>query len=98
MFGVTFPLNATTEPPQALYSIDNSTFVADVPTVLDNTTTDVGFYRTDLLPLAYHLLVINVTSASGDSPYLLDYVAFDALDVFPSPTSPPASLSTPADP
>lgn len=99
MFGVTFPLNATTEPPQALYSIDNSTsFIADVPTVLDNTTTDVGFYRTDSLPLAYHLLFINVTNASGDSPYLLDYVAFDALDVFPSPTAPPTSLSTPSDP
>ncbi|EIW58478.1 uncharacterized protein TRAVEDRAFT_47628 [Trametes versicolor FP-101664 SS1] len=96
VFGVTFPLNATTEPPQALYSIDNSTpFIADVPTVLGNTTTDVGvgFYRTDSLPLAYHLLVINVTNASGDSPYLLDYVAFDAYDVFPSPSSPPTSTS-----
>lgn len=91
---MTFPLNATTEPPQALYSIDNSTpSIADVPTVLGNTTTDVGFYRTDSLPLAYHLLVINVTNASGDSPYLLDYVAFDAYDVFPSPSSPPTSTS-----
>ncbi|OJT09799.1 hypothetical protein TRAPUB_13758 [Trametes pubescens] len=100
VFGVTFPLNGTAEPPQALYTVDNLTsFIADVPTVLDNTTTDVGFYRTDSLPLAYHILLINVTNASGDSPYLLDYVAFDALDVFPSPSSSaPPSSSTPPNP
>ncbi|KAL7277852.1 hypothetical protein ACG7TL_008798 [Trametes sanguinea] len=77
------------EPPVSLYSVGDDKFQAfpapSVGSVMDN----VSFFNSSVLPYGEYTLVINVTRASSNSPYFLDYIRYNITDpnAQPSQTS-----------
>ncbi|KAI0773236.1 hypothetical protein BD413DRAFT_612132 [Trametes elegans] len=58
-------------------------------------TASVRYYLAyNLSPLDQHTLLINVTRATPNSPFLLDYIAYDAGDTSQTPTGTPSSPPT----
>ncbi|KAH9889530.1 hypothetical protein C8Q73DRAFT_654281 [Cubamyces lactineus] len=80
VYGRLQPPSGGDQPPLSLYSIGDTKFQAfpapDVSVAMDN----VSFFNSSVLPYGQHSLIINVTRASQNAPYLLDYIQYNITD------------------
>lgn len=81
MFGSIIPSLNQIEPPVSIYTLDGGTPVSfDVTDIQVNDYTvqedDVTFYTSPVLNHTFHTLVVNVSVASSESPYALDYIVY----------------------
>lgn len=88
-------------PASTIYSLDNLAPVEydlrSVPDDYDGSQLDgVTFYSSGMLDLGRHQLLINVTTASVETPYALDYIAYSssAEPFVPNPSSASNSSSS----
>ena len=90
VFGRVEPVLSGSERPVSLYTVGSQKlqeFVApEVPAPKDN----VAFFNSNVMPYGEHTLIINISRASGDAPYFLDYIRFNTSD----PDSGAAGLTT----
>ncbi|KAI0920924.1 hypothetical protein AcV7_002920 [Taiwanofungus camphoratus] len=87
VLGSVLPPQNGTGPPVSQYSMDGGKavpFIATAPTTEED---GVTFFDSGTLPYGHHQVVINVTDASGASPYLLDYIAYYPTNVTQSSSS-----------
>ncbi|OSD04714.1 hypothetical protein PYCCODRAFT_61279 [Trametes coccinea BRFM310] len=79
--------------PSAEYSIDGD---PEVSAVLSGARAEsnITFYVSSLLPLDFHTLTVTVVNASGDGPFLFDYLVYGFLDASEDPNPPNASSAT----
>lgn len=87
-------------PITSTYTIDNEVVGSFTAAPGDAEQDGVAFFSSKNLELAFHVLVMNVTSASDDYPFILDYVMFVpaptlsstfSLSVAPSSSAPSSS-------
>ncbi|KAI9062576.1 hypothetical protein FKP32DRAFT_1593237 [Trametes sanguinea] len=81
--------------PSAEYSIDGD---PEVNPVLPGARAEsnITFYVSSLLPLDFHTLTVTVVNASGDGPFLFDYLVYGFLDASEDPNPPNASSTAAA--
>ncbi|KAH9894041.1 hypothetical protein C8Q73DRAFT_790619 [Cubamyces lactineus] len=94
VYGSIWPPTATYAPlTLSAYSVlgwDYEDKPAMIPFQAPNLTSpknDVNFFTSDEMPYGEYVLTINITSASEDSPYYLDYITVDVPGPGPSSSS-----------
>ncbi|KAL1941412.1 hypothetical protein VTO73DRAFT_7229 [Trametes versicolor] len=95
VFGRVDPPQNGAEPPLSLYSVGDTKLQAFIPDVVTASVDNVAFFNSSVMPYGVYTLTINVTRASTDSPFYLDYVQYNTTD--PSAVSAattPASISS----
>ncbi|KAI1784339.1 hypothetical protein LXA43DRAFT_976725 [Ganoderma leucocontextum] len=94
VFGRVEPARNGSQQPLSLYSVGSQNlqaFVApNVTTVQDN----VVFFNSSMMPYDQYDLIINVSRASADAPYFLDYIRFNTTDPNTSVSSSSNSTSS----
>ncbi len=92
VFGRVEPARNGSQQPLSLYSVGSQNlqaFIApDVTTVQDN----VVFFNSTIMAYDQYTLIINVSRASADAPYFLDYIRFNTTN--PNTGASPSSNST----
>ncbi|PIL25856.1 hypothetical protein GSI_11609 [Ganoderma sinense ZZ0214-1] len=92
-------LQTDVPPPLTKYSIpewDYGGVPAMIPYQAPNVTSpqnDINFFTSDILPYGTYTLTINVTTASSDAPFYLDYIAVEVPGSAPSSSTPSSSNS-----
>ncbi|KAI0332931.1 hypothetical protein GY45DRAFT_1368712 [Cubamyces sp. BRFM 1775] len=94
VYGRLQPAVGGDQPPLSLYSIGDTKFQAfpapNVSAAMDN----VSFFNSSVLPYGQHSLIINVTRASQNAPFLLDYIQYNITDPNAAPASSTSSSSS----
>ena len=92
VFGRVEPARNGSQQPLSLYSVGSQNlqaFVApDVATVQDN----VVFFNSSIMPYDQYTLIINVSRASANAPYFLDYIRFNTTN--PNTSVTPSNLTS----
>ncbi|KAJ3002200.1 hypothetical protein NUW54_g5975 [Trametes sanguinea] len=98
VYGRLQPPQNGSEPPLSLYSVGDNKFQAFPAPSVDNVADNVSFFNSSVMPYGEYTLVINITRASRDSPYYLDYIRYNITDpnAQPSQTSSSSTSSSPA--
>ncbi|KAI0331346.1 hypothetical protein GY45DRAFT_630784 [Cubamyces sp. BRFM 1775] len=101
VFGSVWPPAATyvplTRSEYTLFKVNPRTNISSGSFLAPNFTlpkNDVNFYTSGNIPYDAYVLTINVTQTSIDSPYYLDYIAFEAPGSASATTSAPTARSS----
>ncbi|KAH9856039.1 hypothetical protein C2E23DRAFT_813292 [Lenzites betulinus] len=88
------PIKNGAEPPLSVYSVGDTHLQAFVPDAVSSPVDNVAFFNSSVLPYGEYTLTINVTRASADAPFYLDYARYNITN--PSASSPaPVTTSIP---
>ncbi|OJT06670.1 hypothetical protein TRAPUB_2473 [Trametes pubescens] len=60
--------------------VGNTKLQAFIPDVVTAPVDNVAFFNSNVMPYGVYTLIINVSSASTDSPFYLDYVRYNTTD------------------
>ncbi|KAI9064541.1 hypothetical protein FKP32DRAFT_1569744 [Trametes sanguinea] len=89
VYGRLQPPQNGSEPPLSLYSVGDNKFQAFPAPSVGSVADNVSFFNSSVMPYGEYTLVINITRASRDAPYFLDYIRYNITDpnAQPSQTS-----------
>ncbi|KAH9848256.1 hypothetical protein C2E23DRAFT_889287 [Lenzites betulinus] len=77
VFGSVIPFAANLPPAVSWYSVNGADFTKYTAPNVSDTANGVNFYTSPALPLAEHVLTINVTTANEGSDYYLDWIEYN---------------------
>ncbi|CDO77028.1 hypothetical protein BN946_scf184403.g3 [Trametes cinnabarina] len=82
------------QPPVSLYSVGDTKFQAFPAPTVSSPTDNVSFFNSSVMPYGEYTLIINVTLASSNSPYFLDYIRYNITDPSAQPPATSASATS----
>ncbi|KAI0827864.1 hypothetical protein BC628DRAFT_120625 [Trametes gibbosa] len=77
VYGRVVPLKNGADPPLSLYSVGSIHLQAFIPNPVSSPVDNVAFFNSSVMPYGQYTLIINVTRASADAPFYLDYVRYN---------------------